>query len=79
MSRRTTILLDDDVYEKLVNESMRKYRTTKAMSKVANELLKKALKSQTKVLELISSKKITKTTNKEFESFRRELSRRFEA
>ncbi|MGA2462154.1 MAG: hypothetical protein ABSF82_12115 [Candidatus Bathyarchaeia archaeon] len=79
MSKRTTILLDDDVYEKLVNESMRKYRTTKAMSKVANELLKRALKSQTKVLELISSKKIAKTTNKEFESFRRELSRRFEA
>jgi predicted CopG family antitoxin len=79
MSKRTTILLDDDVYEKLVNESMRKYRTTKAMSKVANELLKRALKGQTKVLELISSKKIAKTSNKEFESFRRELSRRFEA
>jgi predicted CopG family antitoxin len=78
MSKRTTILLDDDVYEKLVNESMRKYRTTKAMSKVANELLKRALKGQTKGLELISSKKITKTSNKEFESFRRELSRRFE-
>ena len=79
MSKRTTILLDNDVYEKLVNESMRRYRTTRAMSKVANELLKRALKGQTKVLELISSKKIAKTTNKEFESFRRELSRRFEA
>jgi hypothetical protein len=71
--------LDDDVYEKLVNESLRKYRTTKAMSKVANEMLKRALKGQTKVLELISSKKIAKTSNKEFESFRRELSKRFEA
>lgn len=79
MSKRTTILLDDDVYEKLVNESLRKYRTTKAMSKVANEMLKRALKGQTKVLELISSKKIAKTSNKEFESFRRELSKRFEA
>lgn len=79
MSKRTTILLEDDVYEKLVNESLRKYRTTKAMSKVANELLKRALKGETKVLELISSKKIAKTSNKEFESFRRELSRRFEA
>lgn len=79
MSKRTTILLDDDVYEKLVNESLRKYRTTKAMSKVANEMLKRALKGQTKLLELISSKKIAKTSNKEFESFRRELSKRFEA
>ncbi len=79
MSKRTTILLDDDVYEKLVNESLRKYRTTKAMSKVANELLKRALRGQTKVLELISSKKIAKTSSREFESFRRELSRRLEA
>lgn len=79
MSKRTTILLDDDVYEKLVNESLRKYKTTKGMSKVANELLKQALKGQTKVLELVFSKKIAKTSHKEFEAFRRELSRRFES
>ncbi len=49
------------------------------MTKVANEMLKRALKGQTKVLELISTKNIAKTTNKEFESFRRELSKRFES
>lgn len=79
MSRRTTILLDDDIYEKLVNESMRKYRTTKAMSRVANELLKKALKGETNVLELVFSKKLAKTNVKEFETFRRELSKRLES
>ena len=79
MSRRTTILLDDDIYERLVNESMRKYKTTKAMSKVANELLKRALKGETKVLDLIFTEKLAKTNQKEFEIFRRELSKRFES
>jgi predicted CopG family antitoxin len=79
MSRRTTILLDDDIYERLVNESMRKYRTTKAMSKVANELLKRALKGEANVLDLVFSEKLAKTSVKEFETFRRELSKRFES
>jgi predicted CopG family antitoxin len=78
MSRRTTILLDDDIYERLVNESMRRYRTTKAMSKVANELLKRALKGEAKVLDLVFSEKLAKTNVREFETFRRELSKRFE-
>lgn len=79
MSRRTTILLDDDIYERLVSESMRKYRTTKAMSKVANELLKRALKGEANVLDLVFSEKLAKTSVKEFETFRRELSKRFES
>ena len=78
MSRRTTILLDDDIYERLVNESMRKYRTTRAMSKVANELLKRALKGEANVLDLVFSEKLARTNAKEFETFRRELSKRFE-
>lgn len=79
MSRRTTILLDDDIYEKLVTESLRRYKTTKAISKVANELLKRALKGEAKVLDLIFSEKLAKTSAKEFDSFRRELSKRFES
>jgi len=78
MSRRTTVLLDDDIYEKIVSESMRKYKTTKAISKVADELLKRALKGE-KVLDLIFTEKLAKTNRKEFESFRRELSQRFES
>jgi predicted CopG family antitoxin len=79
MSRRTTILLDDDIYQKLVNESLRRYKTTKAMSRVANELLKKALKGETKILDLVFSEKLAKTSAREFEAFRRELSRRLES
>jgi len=79
MSRRTTILLDDDIYEKLVRESLRRYKTTKAMSKVANELLKRALKGETKILDLVFSEKLAKTSAREFEAFRRELSSRFES
>jgi predicted CopG family antitoxin len=79
MSRRTTILLDDDIYQRLVNESLRRYKTTKAMSKVANELLKRALKGEAKILDLIFSEKVAKTTASEFETFRRELSKRFES
>ena len=79
MSRRTTILLDDEIYERLVNESMRRYRTTKAMSKVANELLKRALKGEANILDLVFTEKLAKTSVKEFETFRRELSKRFES
>ena len=79
MSRRTTIILDDDIYEKLVTESLRRYKTTKAMSKVANELLKRAFKGEAKVLDLVFSEKLAKTSSKEFDSFRRELSKRFDS
>jgi hypothetical protein len=79
MSKRTTILLDDDIYEKLVRESLRRYKTTKAMCKVANELLKRALKGEAKVLDLVFSEKLAKTSAREFEAFRREMSKRFES
>lgn len=79
MSRRTTILLKDDVYEQLVQESLRRYKTTKAMSKVVNELLQASLRGEADILNLILSKKIAKTTAKEFEGFRRQLSKRLES
>jgi predicted CopG family antitoxin len=78
MPRRTTILLDDDIYHKLVNESLRRCKTTKAMSRVANELLEGALKGETKILDLVFSEKLAKTSGPEFEAFRRGLSRRLE-
>lgn len=36
-------MLDDDVYEALVRESVRRYGTVKALSRVANEILRKGL------------------------------------
>ncbi|MCD6529230.1 hypothetical protein J7L06_02955 [Candidatus Bathyarchaeota archaeon] len=79
MVRRTTILIDDDVYEDLVKESLKRYGTAKAISKVLNDLLRDSLKGRDKLLKLIYSEKIAETTSREFESFRRELSRRLES
>ncbi|MEM3607401.1 MAG: hypothetical protein QW238_00860 [Candidatus Bathyarchaeia archaeon] len=79
MLKRTTILLEQDIYKKLIEESLRKYGTTRAISKVLNELLKNALKGEAEVLSLLLSEKIARTTVKEFEEFRRELSRRLES
>lgn len=75
---RTTINLDDKVYELLVKESIKRYGTTKAISKVINELLKKELKGDAALKRLLEKKKVVKISNKEFEEFRRELSKRFE-
>lgn len=79
MPRRTTILLDEDIYRRLTEESLKRYRTTKAISKVINDLLKTALKGEADILNLIFSKKVAKTSAKEFEKFRRNLSRRLES
>jgi len=49
------------------------------MSRVTNELLKRALKGEGKVLDLVFSEKLAKTSTREFEAFRRDLSKRFES
>lgn len=79
MPKRTTILLDEDLYKKIVEESLRRYGTTKALSEVVNQLIRKALRNESELLSLIFSDKIAKTTSKEFEAFRRKLSERLEA
>lgn len=78
MSRRTSVVLDEDIYEKLVEESLRRYGTTRAISRVLNELLRESLKEEANLLRLIYSEKIARTTVREFEEFRRELSKRAE-
>lgn len=79
MSKRTTVLLEDEVYEKLVKESLTRYGTARAISKVLNELLKESFRSKEDVLRLIYSEKTARTSAKEFEEFRRELSKRLES
>jgi len=71
-------MLDDDVYEKLVKESLKRYGTVRAISRVLNELLRESLKDRENLIRLIYSEKIARTTAEEFESFRRELSKRLE-
>ncbi len=77
MPKRTTVILDDDVYEKLVRESIRRYGTTRALSKVLNELLRESLNGREELIELLYSEKIASISEEDFYKFRRELSKRF--
>ncbi|RLF05617.1 MAG: hypothetical protein DRJ60_05375 [Thermoprotei archaeon] len=79
MVKRTTILLEDEVYEKLVRESIRRYGSSKAISKVINELLKESLSARNELLELIHSDKVVTIAIEDFEAFRRKLSKRIES
>lgn len=79
MVRCTTIMLDDDLYKKIVEKSLEKYGNARRISKVINELLRKILSGEDELINLIYSEKIAKITNKQFEEFRRELSKRFES
>ncbi len=77
MPKRTTVILDDDIYEKLVKESIRRYGTTRALSKVLNELLRDSLSGEKELIKLIYSEKIAEVSIEEFNAFRRKLSKRF--
>ncbi len=78
MPKRTTLILDDDVYEALVRESIRRYGTARALSKTANELLRRALSAEIELIRLLYSERYAYVSQEEFERFRKELSRRFE-
>ena len=76
MPKRTTVILEDDVYEKLVQESIRRYGTARAISKVIGELLKERFRND--LIRLIYSEKIAEISQEELKEFRAELSKRFE-
>ncbi|RLG88669.1 MAG: hypothetical protein DRO16_04900 [Thermoprotei archaeon] len=76
MPKRTTVILDDDIYENLVRESIRRYGTTRAISKVLNEILRDSLSGRRELIRLIYSEKIAEVSIEELNEFRRELSKR---
>ncbi len=78
MPRRTTVILDDDVYEMLVKESIRRYGTPKAISRVLNELLREGLQATSELVQLLYKEKLTWVSQESVEELRRELGRRFE-
>ena len=78
MPKRTTVILEDDVYKRLVQESIRRYGTARAISKVLNEILREELSARDELLQLIFSEKIAEIDLEEFNEFRKELSRRLE-
>ncbi len=75
MPKRTTVVFDDEVYEMLVLESIRRYGSTKGISKVLNELLKEKLGARNELLELLYSEKEFHVDEEEFNVFRKKLSR----
>ncbi len=79
MERRTTVVLDKEVYEALVKESVEEYNSSKAISKVLNKIVKQALSNKGRLSEILHSKRVAKTTAKEFEKFRHGLSKAVQA
>jgi hypothetical protein len=78
MPKRTTVVLDDKVYEKLIKESVNRYGTARNISKVLNDLVRKNTGGRGDILKLIYSQKLAKTSAREFEQFRKKLSTRLE-
>jgi len=78
MPKRTTLVLNDKVYEKLVSESMRKYGSARNLSKVINDIVEEKATGRPDIMELIFSEKLARTSELEFEQFRRKLSARLE-
>jgi hypothetical protein len=78
MPKRTTLILDDDVYKFLVEESIKRYGTTRALSRVVNELIRERISRKREFIKLLYSEKHVEITPEEFYEFRRELSKRFE-
>ena len=76
MTKRTTILLEDRLYEKLMSESVEEYASSKHLSELINKLLKVALNegNVSRIKAILKKPRIVKITNKEFEKFRHELS-----
>ena len=74
MVKRTTVLLENSVYDALVKESLEEYKNTRSVSKIMNEILKKSLTNRGRLMSLIYSRKVARTTAKGFEKFRSGLS-----
>jgi predicted CopG family antitoxin len=77
MPKRTTLVLNDEVYQKLVRESMNRYGSARRLSKVVNDLIEDRA-AKIDIRELIYSRKVARTSAREFERFRRRLSARLE-
>jgi len=83
MPRRTTVVIQDGTYAKLVEESLRRFGSARAVSKVIDEMVDEMSKAkqqegQRDLLTLLHSKKVAKTSLKDFERDRGKLSTRLE-
>jgi hypothetical protein len=77
--RRTTLVLEGSTFDKLMEESLRRYGTSRSVSKVVDTLVEESIGSKEQsILKLLYSKKVAKTTSRELEKERIRLSERFE-
>jgi hypothetical protein len=81
--RKTTLVLEDTTYAKLLQESIRRFGTPRAVSKVVDSMVEESIASDWRkkdhgMLELLYSRKVAKVTSKQFELGRAEISRKFE-
>ena len=74
MPKRTTVVLYDNVYEMLVQESIRRYGTARGFSRVLNDFLREKLDSMKELIQLIYSEKLARVSQVEVEETRKELS-----
>lgn len=83
---KTTINLEDDVYKKLVKEAVEKYGTTRTLSKLINEKLRRAepmevKKERSKSIDIVEKTagmwKIKETGSEYVRRLRKESERRF--
>lgn len=63
---KTTINLDTEVYRALVEEAVMKYRTTKTLSKIVNEKLKRSPKKNLDIVKETSGMWNLKETGHEY-------------
>lgn len=83
MPKRTTLVLDDATYTRLVEESLRRYGTPRAISKVVDTMVEESSRTSHRekergLLKLLYANKVAKTTEQNFERDRRQLAKRFE-
>ncbi len=81
--RRTTLVLQDSTYTKLVEQSLRRFGTPRAVSKVVDTMVEESAAADSRqkekgILKLLYLKKVAKTTPREFEKDRAKLSQTFE-
>jgi len=82
MPKRTTVVIQDDTYAKLVQESIQRFGSARAISRVIDAMVKEnkdeKKQAEKEIVRILHSKKVAKVTQKELERDRHELSISFE-
>ena len=83
MPKRTTVVIQDDTYAKLVQESIQRFGNARAISRVIDAMVgeissSKKREAETKLAKVLHAKKVAKVSQKELERDRHELSVEFE-